>query len=97
MRAREPLEVREEHRTEDEVDRREPDAHPDRHQRVAPIGWVLSPYWGMRAVRESALGGDPLVPIGMCVGLAAVYLVLGAAFLANFERLARKHATLSLT
>ena len=64
---------------------------------VAPIGWVLSPYWGMRAVRESALGGDPLVPIGMCVGLAAVYLVLGAALLANFERLARKHATLSLT
>ena len=64
---------------------------------VEPIGWVLSPYWGMRAIRESALGGDALGPIAMCVGLAAVYLVLGALFLANFERLARKHATLSLT
>lgn len=64
---------------------------------VEPIGWMLSPYWGMRAVRESALGGHALVPIAMCVVLAAVYLVLGAVCLANFERLARKHATLSLT
>jgi len=64
---------------------------------VLPIAWLLSPYWGMRAIRHSALGGDSLAAIGMCVGLAAVYLVLGAVFLANFERLARKHATLSLT
>jgi len=64
---------------------------------VTPIAWLLAPYWGMRAIRHSALGGDSLAAIGMCVALAAVYLVLGAVFLANFERLARKHATLSLT
>ena len=64
---------------------------------VKPIAWVLAPYWGVRAVRDSALGGDPLPAIGMGVVLALAYLVLGALCLANFERLARKQATLSLT
>jgi ABC-2 type transport system permease protein len=64
---------------------------------VAPIGWSLAPYWGMRAIRGAALGGDPWLPIGMCLLLGAVYLTIGALTMANFERLARKHATLSLT
>jgi ABC-2 type transport system permease protein len=64
---------------------------------VTPIGWVLAPYWGMRAIRNSALGGDSVGAIAMCVGLAAIYLAIGAACLVNFERLARKNATLSLT
>ena len=64
---------------------------------VRPIGWVLAPTWGVRAIRESALGGDPLPAIGMCALLGAVYLVLGAYFLHIFERLARERATLSLT
>ena len=64
---------------------------------AAPFGWVLAPYWGMKAIRSSALGGDALLAIGMCVLLGAAYLVIGAVCLVNFERLARKHATLSLT
>jgi ABC-2 type transport system permease protein len=64
---------------------------------VEPLSWVLAPTWGVRAIRESALGGAPLEAIGMCVLLSAVYLVLGALTMANFERLARQRATLSLT
>jgi ABC-2 type transport system permease protein len=64
---------------------------------VEPLSWVLAPTWGVRAVRESALGGDPLAAIGMCVLLSAFYLAIGAVTMANFERLARSRATLSLT
>jgi ABC-2 type transport system permease protein len=62
-----------------------------------PISWVLAPTWGVKAVRESALGGEPLAAIGMCLLLSAVYLVIGWFAMGNFERLARKQATLSLT
>jgi len=62
-----------------------------------PISWVLAPTWGVKAVRESALGGDPLAAIGMCVVLSAAYLAIGWFSMANFERLARQRATLSLT
>jgi ABC-2 type transport system permease protein len=64
---------------------------------VEPISWVLAPTWGVKAVRESALGGDPAAAVGMCVLLSAVYLGVGAITMANFERLARKQATLGLT
>jgi len=64
---------------------------------VEPLSWVLAPTWGVRAIRESALGGDPLAAIGMCVLLSAIYLGIGALTMANFERLARQRATLSLT
>jgi len=64
---------------------------------VEPLSWVLAPTWGVRAVRESALGGDPLTAIGMCVLLSAIYLAIGFVSMANFERLARSRATLSLT
>jgi ABC-2 type transport system permease protein len=64
---------------------------------VEPISWVLAPTWGVRAIREAALGGHPLPAIGMCALLGVVYLVLGSIFVANFERLARERATLSLT
>jgi ABC-2 type transport system permease protein len=64
---------------------------------VEPISWVLAPTWGVRAIRESALGGDPLLPTLMCIALGGVYLVLGTILLGHFERLARERATLSLT
>lgn len=64
---------------------------------VAPISWVLSPTWGMRAIREAAFGGDAWPEIGLCTALGFVYLGLGAVTLRNFERLARSRATLSLT
>jgi ABC-2 type transport system permease protein len=64
---------------------------------VTPISWLLAPTWGVRAIREAALGGDPVAAIGMCLALGALYLALGAFFLRLFERLARERATLSLT
>jgi ABC-type polysaccharide/polyol phosphate export permease len=62
-----------------------------------PIAWVLSPTWGVRGLREAALGGTPWPDIGMTIGLGVVYLGLGWFFLRYFETAARKHATLSLT
>jgi ABC-2 type transport system permease protein len=64
---------------------------------VHPFSWVLAPTWGVRAIREAALGGDPLPAIGMCGALAVVYLAIGSVALRLFETLARKQATLSLT
>lgn len=64
---------------------------------VHPISYALAPTWGAKAVRESVLGGSPLTAIGMCVGLAAVYLVIGFFLVQNFERLARQRATLALS
>jgi ABC-2 type transport system permease protein len=64
---------------------------------VEPVSWLLAPTWGVRAIRESALGGEPALPTFMCVALAAVYLLLGTILLGHFERLARERATLSLT
>jgi ABC-2 type transport system permease protein len=64
---------------------------------VEPVSWVLAPTWGVRAIRESALGGDPFFPVVMCLVLGGLYLVLGTILLNHFERLARQHATLSLT
>jgi len=54
-----------------------------------PIRW--------KGTSGSVIGGDPLFAIGMCLGLAVVYLVVATFFVENFERLARKQATLSLT
>jgi ABC-2 type transport system permease protein len=64
---------------------------------VHPISWVLAPTWGVRAIRDAALGGSPLPAIGMCGALAIVYLVIGSVALRLFETLARKQATLALT
>jgi len=64
---------------------------------VEPLSWVLAPTWGVRAIRESALGGEPLAAIGMCLALSAAYALIGSITMANFERLARSRATLSLT
>jgi ABC-2 type transport system permease protein len=61
------------------------------------IAWVLAPTWGVRAIREAALGGTPWPDIAMTVALGAAYLTLGIVFLHHFERAARRHATLSLT
>jgi ABC-2 type transport system permease protein len=64
---------------------------------VGPISWFLAPTWGVKAIREAALGGDPWPAIGMCLLLAAAYFALAAVFIRIFERLARDRATLSLT
>jgi ABC-2 type transport system permease protein len=63
---------------------------------VRPIGWLLAPTWGMRAIRDSALGGDPWPAIGMCLALAVAYLVVGVLALRVVLRRAREQATLAL-
>jgi ABC-2 type transport system permease protein len=64
---------------------------------VEPISWLLAPTWGMRAIRESAVGGSPLAAIAMCLALSACYAVIAIVCLRAFERLARNRATLALT
>ena len=64
---------------------------------ASPFSWPLAPTWGVRAIRESALGGSPWPEIGASVGLAAVYFAGAWFFLGVFERLARERATLALT
>ena len=66
---------------------------------VEPISWTLAPTWGVRAIRDAAIteAGSAWPEIAMCVGLGGIYLVLGSICLRNFERLARRRATLSLT
>ncbi|HET7857318.1 MAG TPA: ABC transporter permease [Gaiellaceae bacterium] len=62
-----------------------------------PVSWVLAPTWGVKALREAALGGNPGFDIAMSVALGAVYLVIGHFCLRYFEKLAREKATLALT
>lgn len=64
---------------------------------VTPISFLLAPTWGVRAIRSAAFGGDALGQMAMTLLLGLFYLVLGAFFIKNFERLARERATLSLT
>jgi ABC-2 type transport system permease protein len=64
---------------------------------VEPLSWILAPTWGVRAIREAALGGEPLPAIGMCLGLGVVYALIAALCLRYFERAARARATLALT
>jgi len=62
-----------------------------------PLSWVLAPTWGIRGMREAALGGDPAIPVAICLGLGLVYLVIGHFTLGYFEVRARRSATLALT
>ena len=64
---------------------------------VRPISWALAPTWGVRAIRQAALGGAPLIPVAACIGLAALYGIAGALLVDTVLRSARKSATLSLT
>lgn len=63
---------------------------------VDPIAYALAPTWGIRAIREAALGGDPLFAIAMTVELGIAYLAIAAGSIRHFERQARERATLSL-
>lgn len=64
---------------------------------VRPLSWVLAPTWGVRAIRESALGGHPWPDLLACLGLGVGYLLIGVLCAESVLRSARKHATLSLT
>lgn len=62
-----------------------------------PIAWVLAPTWGVRAIRDAAIGGNAWPEIAACLALGLVYVALGVVCLEFFEKRARVHATLSLT
>jgi ABC-2 type transport system permease protein len=64
---------------------------------VRPISWVLAPTWGVRAIRQAALGGSPLKDIGVCLALAVFYGLIGTLLIDTVLRSARSSATLSLT
>ena len=64
---------------------------------VRPISWALAPTWGVRAIRESAIGGSPLPDLLVCGALGFAYVVLGVALVERVLRAARRTATLSLT
>jgi ABC-2 type transport system permease protein len=64
---------------------------------VHPISWALAPTWGVRAIRQSALGGSPLPDLLLCLALGAVYVLIGVLVVETVLRAARARASLSLT
>jgi len=54
-----------------------------------PIGWSLSPTWGMRAMRDAALGGSAWAEIALTLALGIGYVGLATV--------SRAAATLALT
>jgi ABC-2 type transport system permease protein len=64
---------------------------------VRPISWLLAPTWGVRAIRESALGGSPLPDVLLCLALGGGYVLAGVLVLETVLRAARARAALSLT
>jgi ABC-2 type transport system permease protein len=62
-----------------------------------PVSWILPPYWGILALRRSALGGDPWPPLGMVLALAVACGLIAWCTFRWFEHLARARATLALT
>jgi ABC-2 type transport system permease protein len=64
---------------------------------VRPISWALAPTWGVRAIREAALGGSPLPDLLACVAIGAACVTLGVLLVEVMLRAARRTASLSLT
>lgn len=64
---------------------------------LRPASWLFAPTWGMAALR-AAVAGDSSAwrDIGMCAGVGATYIVLGALCLNYFLHAARARATLAL-
>jgi ABC-2 type transport system permease protein len=64
---------------------------------VRPVSWLLAPTWGVRAIRESALGGTPWPDIALCLGVGLAYAAVGVLCAEAVLRSARQNASLSLT
>ena len=64
---------------------------------VGPISWVLAPTFGVRAIREAALGGTPVADLLACAGLGLAYFAIGIVLADHVLRMARKTAALQLT
>jgi len=56
------------------------------------------PTWGVRAIREAALGGgSPLTDVAMCAALGLGYAAVGVLLTETVLRSARRTASLALT
>ena len=64
---------------------------------VRPISWLLPPTWGVAAVRDAALGGNPWPDIGLCILTAAAYGIAGTYLARRLVDSARTNATLALS
>lgn len=64
---------------------------------VGPISWVLAPTFGVRAIREAALGGTPVDDILMCGALGVAYFTIGVLLVETVLNSARKTAALQLS
>jgi ABC-2 type transport system permease protein len=64
---------------------------------VRPVSWLLAPTWGVRAIRESALGGQPLPDLVLCLALGTAYLLVGVLGAETVLSAARRNASLSLS
>lgn len=64
---------------------------------VRPVSWLLAPTWGVRAIRESALGGSPGPDLLLCFAIGLGYALAGVLCAETVLRSARRHASLSLT
>jgi ABC-2 type transport system permease protein len=62
-----------------------------------PISWLLAPTWGINAVRAAAEGRSGLLDISVCLGVAAVYGVVGTLLATRLINSARNRATVALT
>lgn len=64
---------------------------------VRPISWALAPTWGMNAIRDAALGGNPWPDLAAAGALGAAYVLLGLLVLERMLDAARARAVLALT
>jgi len=64
---------------------------------VRPISWILAPTWGVRSIREAALGGSPLPDMLAALALGVAYALIGVLLVDTVLRSARARATLSLS
>jgi ABC-2 type transport system permease protein len=64
---------------------------------VGPFSWLLAPTFGVRAIREAALGGTPLGDLLACAALGIAYFGIGVALTDYVLRSARRRASLALS
>jgi ABC-2 type transport system permease protein len=64
---------------------------------VAPISWLLAPTFGVRAIREAALGGTPVGDVLLCGALGLAYFAIGVLLTERVLYSARKSGALSLS
>jgi ABC-2 type transport system permease protein len=64
---------------------------------VGPLSWVLAPTFGVRAIREAALGGTPVGDLLACAALGVGYFAVGVVVADRVLHAARRTAALQLS